>query len=154
MESTVFCFFTFYFMSYSIPIEIIELENDSYHLLVNSLFADGTEGKWVIDTGASKSVFDQNLVQHFKSLDGTTEELHSAGFYDEPIKSTLALLNSFMIEKCRIDEMKIALMDLSHINSLYAKYSPIKICGLLGGDFLIRYHAVIDYRKKRLVLRK
>jgi len=144
----------FYPMSVSIPIEVIELEQDNYHLLASVRFSDGESGKWVIDTGASKSVFDQNLPQYYKTLDGLTEELHSAGFYDEPIKSTLGILESFSFGKFRIDEMKVAVMDLSHINTLYSKYSGIKICGLLGGDFLIRYNAVIDYRKKRMILRK
>jgi len=141
-------------MPSKISIEVIELEQDNYHLLVNSRFSNGNERKWVIDTGASKSVFDLNLAECFKPVEGLTEELHSAGFYDEPIKSTLGILNSFSIGKFRIDQMKAAVMDLSHINALYSKYSGIKICGLLGGDFLIRYKAVIDYRKKRLILRK
>ena len=141
-------------MSVSIPIEVIELEQDNYHLLVSTRFSDGVTGKWVIDTGASKSVFDENLKQYCKAFDGSTEELHSAGFYDKPIKSTLGVLGVLSFRKFKIDEMKVALMDLSHINVLYSKYSGIQICGLLGGDFLIRYNAVIDYRKKRMVLRK
>lgn len=140
-------------MKKSIPIEIIELEHDNYHLLVSSHFPDGSEGNWVIDTGASKSVFDQNLRQHYKELDGLTEELHSAGFNDEPIKSTLGILGSFSFGKFRIDKMKVAVMDLSHINTLYSKYSGAKICGLLGSDFLMKHKAVIDYKRKRLVLR-
>jgi len=141
-------------MKFKVPIEIVELEPHNYHLLATSQFADGSKGKWVIDTGASKSVFDQNLPEFYKSLDGIQEELHSVGFHDEPIKSSSAMLNSFSFGKMRIDEMEIAIIDLSHINSLYSKYSQHTICGLLGGDFLIKYNAVLDYRKKILVLRK
>lgn len=141
-------------MSFKIPIEIIELEHQNYHLLLSSVFNDGSVAKWVIDTGASKTVFDQNLSDFYQSINGSEEELHSAGFQDHPIKSSLAMLNSFSIGKLRIEDMKVAIMDLSHINALYSKYSQQPVCGLLGGDFLIRYNAVIDYRKKSLVLRK
>ena len=147
-------FLFLYFMKIKVPLEIIELESHNYHLLVSSQFADGSEGKWVIDTGASKSVFDQNLPDFYKLLDGIQEELHSAGFHEEPIKSSSAALHLFSLGKMRIDEMKVAVIDLSHINALYSKYSQQTICGLLGGDFLIKYRAVIDYRKKMLVLQK
>lgn len=141
-------------MNFKIPIEIIELEDNNYHLLVTSLFNNGNEGKWVIDTGASKSIFDQNLHELYQPLEGASEELHSAGFNDEPIKSSLALLNSFYFRRFKVEKMKVALMDLSHINALYSKSTQLKICGLLGGDFLMKHRAVIDYRKKQLILRK
>ncbi len=137
-----------------ISIEILELEQNNYHLLVPSVFENGEEGKWVIDTGASKSVFDQNLEGYYQTLDGLPDELHSAGFHDEPITSSSAVLKTFSLGKFRIEGMKVALIDLSHINSLYSKSTRIKICGLLGSDFLLEYKAEIDYRGKRLVLRK
>lgn len=141
-------------MTLKIPIEVLELEQHNYHLLVTSVFKNGEEGKWVIDTGASKSVFDQNLKDHYQILEGLTEELHSAGFHDEPITSSTATLHVFSLGKLRIEGMKVALMDLSHINTLYSKSAQVKICGLLGSDFLFKYKAEVDYRKKRLVLRK
>lgn len=141
-------------MSAKISIELLELEQNNYHLLVTSVFKNGAEGKWVIDTGASKSVFDKNLGEHYQILNGLTEELHSAGFHDEPITSSTAVLHVFSLGKLRIEGMKVALMDLSHINTLYSKSTRIKICGLLGSDFLFKYKAEVDYRKKRLVLRR
>ena len=141
-------------MRYKVPIEIVELEKENYHLVVSSVFKDGSKGKWVIDTGASKSIFDQNLHELYRPLDGMSEELHSAGFNDKPIKSAVAQLDSFSLGNFEIKEMKVAIMDLSHINALYLKTTQLNICGLLGGDFLMKYRVVIDYRKKRMVLRK
>ncbi len=141
-------------MSYSIPIEVIELELDNYHILVDARFPGGEVGKWVIDTGASKSIFDENLSKYFEIVDGKTEELHSAGFQDEPIKSRMAKLKTFYFGKRKVEGMKAAVMDLSHINALYSKTTNVHICGLLGSDALMHFKAVIDYRRKRLVLRK
>jgi hypothetical protein len=138
-------------MRYKIPIEILELEQENYHLLLTTVFSDGTSGKWVIDTGASKTVFDKNLSEHISKIEEETEDLHSAGISDEPIKSSMGTLHPFSIHKMKINSTKVAVLDLSHINALYAKFTDIKICGLLGSDFLMKYEAVIDYKRKRIV---
>lgn len=141
-------------MRYKIPIEIVELELENYHPVINTVFADGTSGKWVIDTGASKSVFDILLTQHIAYSEGDTEELHSAGISEEPIQSSLGILNPLSFGKLQVEKMKVALLDLSHINELYSRATELKICGLLGSDFLEKHKAVIDYKRRRLVLLK
>ena len=136
-----------------IPIKIVELEMDNYHLIIESVFTDGTKGSWVIDTGASKSVFDKNLSGHCLVSEYETEELHSAGATNEPMTTELAFMKPFSFGKLLVEEMKVALLDMNHINLLYSKVSDIKICGLIGSDFLLRYNAVINYKQKRLILK-
>lgn len=141
-------------MRYKIPIEIIELESENYHLIVSSKFYDGTIGNWVIDTGASKTVFDNNLNKYFLPSNDEAEDLHSAGINDEPIKTSIGYLNAFAMGKLEVPEMKVALLDMSHINELYSKATSLKVCGLIGSDFLLKYKAVINYSKSTLVLKK
>lgn len=140
-------------MRYKLPFEIIELETDNYHLIVSADFTDGSVKKWVIDTGASKTVFDLNLEKHFVLSEDETEELHSAGINTNPLTTQLGYLNTFTLGHLKIEGMKVALMDLSHINALYKKATQLKICGLIGSDFLLKYNAVIDYKKKMLTLK-
>jgi len=52
-------------MKITVPLQIIELEDDNYHLVVSSVLPDGNEGFWVVDTGASKTVFDKTLSEYF-----------------------------------------------------------------------------------------
>ena len=144
--------FYLYHMRYKIPIKIIELESDNYHLIISTDFADGSKENWVIDTGASKTVFDKNLNEHFVPSDNEIEELHSAGINDQPLTTTLGYLKPFFVGNLEIETAKVALMDLSHINELYSKVSDLEICGLIGSDFLLKYKAVIDYKKQRLIL--
>jgi len=141
-------------MAYKIPIEIIEIEHDNYHVLATARFADGFSGKWVIDTGASKSVFDRNLEAYFQAVDGASEDLHSAGISDEPIKSGIGIVAPFSFSSLKVEELKVALLDMKHINELYAASTDVEICGLLGSDFLVRHQAIINYRKKIMLLRK
>ncbi len=143
-----------YGMRYKIPIEIVELESENYHLMVRSVFEDGTNGNWIIDTGASKSVFDKNLAEYCLVSEDETEELYSAGISDEPMTTAMGYMKIFSLDRFKVENMKVALLDLTHINEVYAKAADLKICGLMGSDFLLEYNAVIDYRRKRLVLSK
>lgn len=140
-------------MRYKIPIEIIELEPDNYHLLVSCVFLDGSKINWVIDTGASKSVFDKNLDKHIAQVDTETEDLHSASISEEPLITSIAYLKAFTFEKLKVGVLKVALLDMNHINELYSKVTDIKIGGLLGSDFLLKHKAIINYKEKKLVLR-
>lgn len=141
-------------MRIKIPIDIVELELNNYHPIVSCTFSDGSIGKWVIDTGASKTVFDKNLSGKFFDNQQETEELHSAGVNQQPIETTTGYLKSFLLGKLKVDNLKVALLDLSHINKLYSKTTDLEICGLLGSDFLMRYKAVVDYKKSKLILIK
>jgi hypothetical protein len=139
-------------MKIKIPLQIVELEDDNFHLVVNSVFEDKTTGFWVVDTGASKTVFDKNLENLYVSEEESADQLHTAGIGDKPIETTIAILKPFSLGKLDIENQKVALLDLTHINKLYSNATNLQICGLLGGDFLMRHEAYIDYRKKIMVL--
>lgn len=139
-------------MKIKIPLQVVELEDDNFHLVVNSVFHDGTNGFWVVDTGASKSVFDKNLEKFYAPADESADQLHTAGIGEKPIETAIANLHPFSLGKFKVENLKVALLDLSHINKLYSKTTSLTICGLLGGDFLMKHRAIIDYRKKTMVL--
>ena len=139
-------------MRIKIPIQIVELEADNYHLIVSSEFPNGTTENWVIDTGASKTVFNKMLPENYSALEDELDEIHTAGIGEKPLETSMAELNLVQFGKLRIEKMKVALLDLSHINELYSKATNIKICGLIGGDFLMKYKSIIDYRKQVLIL--
>lgn len=139
-------------MRIKIPIQIIELEPDNYHITISSTFADGTNVNWIIDTGASKTVFDKNLVEYYSILEGESDEIHTAGIEEQPQEISFALLKPIQFGKLNVENFKVALLDLSHINKLYLKAADIKVCGLIGGDFLMKYKAAINYKKPVLIL--
>jgi len=141
-------------MRIKIPLQIVELESENYHLIVEGTFEDGTIINWIVDTGASKSVFDSNISVRYQQLDEKTEEIHSAGIGENPLETSIGELESFFLGKLKINTPKMAILDLSHINKLYSTATNLKIAGLIGGDFLKKYQAKIDYKKKVLELKK
>ena len=140
-------------MKIIIPLELIELEEDNYHLTVKSRFQEGEEGLWVIDTGASKTVFNIALNNYFDLVPGDEEKtVQSAGIGSDRLDTALGVLHPFSIGDFRIGPLKVALIDLSHINSLYYHVAEKEICGLIGSDFLLEHKAMIDYSGLRLTL--
>ncbi|MDD4107838.1 MAG: aspartyl protease family protein [Prolixibacteraceae bacterium] len=137
-----------------IPVQIIELEADNFHLLVSSVFSDGSTGYWAVDTGASKTVFDKNMEYLYTESAGSTDQVHTAGIGEKPIETAIANLKPFRLGELEETNLRVALLDLSHLNNLYAKTVNMKICGLLGCDFLMKYQAVINYRKKIMILHR
>ena len=141
-------------MKIKIPIQIIELEDNNFHLVAHSVFDDKSTGYWVVDTGASRTVFDKNLDNRYIVSEEEADQLHTAGIGEKPIETTIAYLKPFSLGKLNVENLKVALLDLTHINKLYSKATSLSICGLLGGDFLMKHQAMVDYKKKKLVLNK
>ncbi len=141
-------------MKIKIPLEIIELEEGNYHIIITCKFNDRTTGLWAIDTGASKTVFDKNLAEKHAVTETDIDEIHTAGIGEKPLSATLGQLSDIKLGKLQVNSIKVALIDLSHINELYKKATNMEICGLIGGDFLMQYRAIINYKQKVLILQK
>nr|WP_320117471.1 retropepsin-like aspartic protease [uncultured Marinifilum sp.] len=139
-------------MDIEIPIEIIELENNSYHLLIKCTINSLQEGELVIDTGASKTVLDKNFVDVYEKFEQNESEMQSRGLGEGSIETQMGKIESFQIGELIVDDFSCALIDLSGINEMYQQYCQRKICGLLGSDFLLKHHGIINYREKKLKL--
>ena len=132
-----------------IPLQIIELEDDNYHILIEGNFEDETPSYWIIDTGASKTVLDSNLKQFYANVESDNEEdYQSAGINQGMLDTSVGKMYFLRFGQFKITNQKVALIDLNHVNEIYEKYTSFKIAGLLGGDILMHYKCVIDYSRK------
>lgn len=121
-------------------------------MFVNVTFNSKIKGKLIIDTGATKTVFDINLLNEIITDIYIPEELKSAGIEANMIESKVGKINKFKIGKLLIKDYNVVLINMQNINQLYENISNLKIWGLLGGDFLSEYNAKIDYKKKLLTI--
>ena len=134
-----------------IPIQIIELEHDNYHILVKGHFKDGVPSYWVIDTGASKTVLNKNLDKYYELLESDNlDDYQSAGINQGMMETAVGKLTYLRFDKLEIIGQKVALIDLNHINEIYEKYTSFQIAGLIGGDILMRHQCKIDYAGKTI----
>lgn len=139
-------------MKIVVPIEIIELETQSFHLLVSCQISNDLSGDLVIDTGASKTVLDRNFVTNYELVENEDSAIQSKGLGEGSINTEMAKIDSFQLGELFVLGFDCALIDLSGINEMYQQHCQRKICGLLGSDFLLKHRAIIDYEKKELQL--
>ncbi|WP_259067319.1 aspartyl protease family protein [Mucilaginibacter sp. X4EP1] len=139
--------------NFTIPIKIIDLYDDGFHPLIEvSIF----EKKFtlVLDTGASKTAFDHSmLLQTIEDLPITGSDRLSSGLGTNSMTSSTANIKEFHIGDLLIEELEVAVLDLSAINIAYQQFN-LEILGVLGGDILMKYKAIINYGKQQLVLKK
>jgi len=133
-----------------LPFEVIELEEDSYHILLEIKLPNGAEGYAVIDTGASKTVLDKEFVGTEYKYEENDTEMTSGGLGGDIGEIKLITPEYILLENFEIVKPKLAVLDLSAINELYQQHCNKTISALIGSDFLVRYKAIIDYGKKQM----
>ena len=139
-------------MTITVPLQIIDLNQDGFHPLLNiKLF--GKKFTVVLDTGASKTAFDKTLLQQANELALITESsILSTGLGTNSMASFTAVIHDMRIGRLKIPEFEVAVLDLSTINFAYAQMGHPQVLGVIGGDILMQYNAVINYGNRSLLL--
>ena len=139
-------------MVVTVPLQIIDLNQDGFHPLLNiKLF--GKKFTVVLDTGASKTAFDKTLLQQANELALITESsILSTGLGTNSMASFTAVIHDMRIGSLKIPEFEVAVLDLSTINFAYAQMGHPQVLGVIGGDILMQYNAVINYGNRSLRL--
>ena len=141
-------------MKYTLEIELLEIEENNFHLLMKSTFKSGEIGVWIVDTGATKTVFDIGRIDFYEEIALDDDEFKSSGLTELVIETRLGEIKEINFGNFNLDKLQVALIDLDHINKMYSSFYQESICGLIGGDFLQKYHAIINYPKRKITLKK
>ena len=137
----------------TLQLELVELEEQNYHILLEGRLADGTTGWWVVDTGASRTVLDKNLSNCYQLIRTSgPENYQSAGITEGLINTELGVTPELQFGELIIRNLSVALLNLDHVNEIYSKYANRRIAGLLGSDVLYAHRAVIDYPNCRMLV--
>lgn len=109
----------------------------------------------VLDTGASKTVLDKTTVisSGLAEQDLQSTDILSTGLGTNSMESFILHLPKLRIREWEIKKVDVAVLDLSSINYAYEQMGIEPVIGVLGGDILTRYGAVIDYNKHTVRLR-
>lgn len=139
-------------MKTSLPIQIIAIEDDGFHLLT-SVSINGKGASMIIDTGASRSVFDENRILPFLGHDKLEEhDRLSSGLGTNTMTSKKVTIDHLKLGNLELKNYDATILDLSHVNASYEKLDLKPVDGILGGDILKDYLAIIDYAGEELVL--
>lgn len=114
---------------------------------------DGVNTSFLIDTGASNTVIDigfakENL-QEFAEINEQGGGVGTSQMVLFHKKVALFKINDF-----EIPSFDLYATDFQHVKDSLAKKGITESCnGVIGADILIRYNAIIEYKKKRLYLK-
>ena len=136
----------------SVPLLLISLQDDGFHLLVE-IVVFGQKLFAVLDTGASRSVFDKAIMEKHISELTVNDETQAATIF-----STSTTLQG-VIPKLKIGQLVLKNytavgLDLQAVSATYLLLGHPPIAGIIGGDILTKFQAKIDYRKRLLKLYK
>lgn len=133
-----------------LPIQLLDIEGDGFHVLVKGKI-NGMEANFLIDTGASRSVFDPAVITRFvenprfKKKPGLT-----AGVGSSEIESSTFIIQSLSFGDIEIKDYEAVALDLENIHETYQKLKLPPIDGIIGGDLLYHLKATLNYRLRKI----
>lgn len=139
--------------SISIPLKLINLQDDGFHLLVEVIVF---KEKYfaVLDTGASRSVFDKSLIeQHLSETLNVSDEISASTLFTTTT-TIQATIPEVKIGSLKIKNYETVAFDLQSVSETYQQFGHPAIMCIIGGDILMKYKAVINYDKLVLKLYK
>ncbi|MFN3445652.1 MAG: retropepsin-like aspartic protease [Bacteroidia bacterium] len=139
-------------MKYKIKMEVCELEKKNFHLFV-SLKIGNESARLLVDTGASKTVFDsERVLQFVKEKKIKTNDSKSVGLGVADMETKVVKLKNLTIGKLLLSKLEVAVLPIAHVNETYKQIDLPPIDGVLGSDFFMKYKATINYRNAEIVL--
>mgnify|MGYP006184196187 FL=1 len=134
----------------SVPLILVNIQDNGFHILVE-IVVFGEKQFAVVDTGASRSVFDKGLVKkHIEHLQENKEQQTATIFSSSTtLAGTIPLLQ---IGKLKLPNYETVAIDLQSVSDTYIRMGQPAIAGIIGGDILNTCKAQIDYGKLTLNL--
>lgn len=138
----------------SLPLEIITIDEGGGIHLCAEITLNRKKCKMVLDTGASRTVFDQDEIKRYVKEDITEiAGKMSAGLGTDSMQTHSVLVKKMKLKSLEITDYEGLALDLTVLNNSYEQLGYKKVIGVLGSDILQEYEAVIDFGKKKLTLR-
>ena len=135
-----------------VPLQLLDIEGEGFHIMAKGMI-HGKEANFLIDTGASRSVFDpKNITNFIDNIQFEKKEGLTAGVGSSDLESATFKIDTFSLGALEITNYEAVALDLENIHEMYDKLHLPHIDGIIGGDLLKKYKAVINYRNKKLRL--
>ena len=127
----------------------LQIEDVGIHLLAR-VKVNGVMANMVIDTGASRTVFDLEKMKAF-DLDIEKTDYLSSGIGTNSLESVITVIENFQIGRLKIKDFPVVLIDLQHVNTSYEMLKLPPVIGIIGGDLLNTYNANINYNTSKII---
>ncbi len=136
----------------SVKIILTELDKGGYHIFI-TVKINGKRCRFLVDTGASKSVLDKTYYEkNLSQKKLKTVQQETMGLHSSVPETYIGSIKELEIGKHKIKNYVVAAVNLSHVNSTYSQLKASKIQGILGSDILLKYKMVIDYGQQKIFI--
>lgn len=133
-----------------IPIRLLDIEGEGFHVMVKGKI-NGMEANFLIDTGASRSVFDPNVISRFIDKPEFTKKPGlTAGVGSSDLESSTFIIGTLSFGDIEIHNYEAVALDLENIHESYQKLGLPPIDGIIGGDLLYKLKATLNYRLRKI----
>lgn len=113
------------------------------HLLIKAKI-NGTEGNFILDTGASNSCVGFESIEYF-NLSAADSETKAAGAGGVGMLTQASLKNNLKLGRWSTKNFGLVIFDMSHVNEALRQYKAKPVHGIIGADILLKGKAIIDY---------
>jgi hypothetical protein len=133
-----------------LPIYLLDIEGDGFHVMINGKI-NGMEAHFLVDTGASRSVFDPTVINRFvENPQFTKKPGITAGVGGSDLESSTFIIDTLTFGDIELHDYEAVALDLENIHETYQKLGLPAIDGIIGGDLLYRLKATINYRLRKI----
>lgn len=132
----------------TVPLTLINLQDDGFHLLME-IVVFGEKLFAVLDTGASRSVFDKTLMEKHAKEISISKEMQAATIFSTS-ETLQGIIPKLKISSLTIKNYPAVALDLQAVTDTYLSLGHPPISAIIGGDILMRFNCKIDYKKKVL----
>jgi len=136
---------------HGVKFTITEMLGGGFHPFI-TVYVEGKRCRFLIDTGASKSVIDKHFYETKLNKKMKVIKQETTGLHSTTMESYVGVLKKLTIGKLTISTYGIAGVDLTHVNATYKRMKIRKIDGILGSDLLKKYNMIIDYGQSKLFI--
>lgn len=130
----------------TVPLTLINLQDDGFHLLVE-IVVFGVKLFAVLDTGASRSVFDKTLMEQYVKEISASEQTQAATIFSTS-ETLQGIIPKLKIGNLIIKNYPAIALDLQSVTDTYLAMGHPSISAIIGGDILMKYKAKIEYQKQ------
>lgn len=133
-----------------LPIQLLDIEGEGFHVMVQG-WINGMEARFLVDTGASRSVFDpQVITRYIENPIFVKKEGITTGLGGSDLESSTFVINSLRFGDIELRNYEAVAIDMEDIHESYRKLGLPAIDGILGGDLLYRLKATLNYRLRKI----
>ena len=132
---------------------MIKLRETSTNHFEMKVKINGIKGRFILDTGASSSCVGFDEIKRFK-LETKESKIKAAGAGASEMETREAHGNTCEIGSWKYAALNLVLFNLTHVNTALKNHGAKTVHGIIGADILKKGDAIIDYKKKRLYLKK